>query len=309
MAGFFNTYRGVVNQWETDHWGHMNVQFYMAKISDAAHHYRARVGMTPSYIVERGKSMVVLSDDIRFIRELRAADPVDVRSAVVGLGNKTMNVRYEMVHSTTGKLHCSYDSVTGFFDLQTRRLLAWPDEIRGRAEELLMAPVENERPPMPFLQGDFAASVDTAEQLGLYQGSRGAVSSWQCDSFGHLNAQFYVSFFAQGASQSLRHYGLDYQHLQKTKTGLGAVNYRINYIRELLAGNIFLTYSGVSAISEKNLRHFHWMFNAETHELVATLEAMVIFFHMEERKSVPLPEPFLAELHKHLHPWGGIKRG
>lgn len=307
MSGFFNTYRGIVNQWETDHWGHMNVQFYMAKISDAAHHYRAAVGMTPSYILNNKKSMVVLTDDIRFIRELRVADPVDIRSAVVGIGNKTMNVRYELIHSITGRLHASYDSVTGFFDLENRRLLPWPQEIRDKAQELLTDPVQNDRPPMTYLDGNFPASLEMAEKLNLYQGSRGAVDSWQCDSFGHLNAQFYVSFFIQGASLALRRYGLDYEHLKEINLGIGAVNYRINYVAELLDGNIFYTYTGIAAVAEKSLRHFHWMFNAETGELVATLEAMLIFFNMQERKAVPVPESFAAELIKNVQPWGGIK--
>ena len=40
MTEFLDTFRGSVNTWECDEVGHMNVQFYVARASDAAFYLR-----------------------------------------------------------------------------------------------------------------------------------------------------------------------------------------------------------------------------------------------------------------------------
>ncbi len=40
MTDFLDTFRGTVNTWECDDVGHMNVQFYVARASDAAFYLR-----------------------------------------------------------------------------------------------------------------------------------------------------------------------------------------------------------------------------------------------------------------------------
>ena len=41
---------GRVALGECDHLGHMNVQFYVSKVSDAAWHVMASIGITPAFI-------------------------------------------------------------------------------------------------------------------------------------------------------------------------------------------------------------------------------------------------------------------
>ena len=68
------TGRGAINPWDCDQWGHMNVQFYLAKASDAQAVLAARLGLSPSRLRAAGCRPMPVADRILFKRELRAGD-------------------------------------------------------------------------------------------------------------------------------------------------------------------------------------------------------------------------------------------
>ncbi|MDX5365767.1 MAG: thioesterase, partial [Alphaproteobacteria bacterium] len=80
MTEFLDTFRGTVNTWECDEVGHMNVQFYVARASDAAFYLRHALGLSPSHVKVERRAMVAIEEHIRFHRELRAGDIMNMRS-------------------------------------------------------------------------------------------------------------------------------------------------------------------------------------------------------------------------------------
>ena len=67
------TYLGRVSPLECDHLGHMNVQFYVAKVSDAAWHVMASIGITPGFIRERRQAPAAVKQEIFYLKEARPA--------------------------------------------------------------------------------------------------------------------------------------------------------------------------------------------------------------------------------------------
>ena len=57
MTALTVTYRGCVNSWECDQWGHQNVQFYLSKAADAQAALCCELGLSPSYLRRTGRAV------------------------------------------------------------------------------------------------------------------------------------------------------------------------------------------------------------------------------------------------------------
>lgn len=286
--------------------GHMNVQFYATKVNDAFYHLRAAIGITPETLRGNRASMVPLVDDIRYLRELRSTDLLEIHSAIVDVRDRTMQVRHEIFNTTTGDLSCTFDTITGNFDQQTRHLKPWPEAIKAQAQELIIPPPRNRHPPMPGLDASIRADLETANRLSLPETFRGAVNSWEVDQMGHMNAQYYLNFYFQAGSHLMHRVGMTIADLRKDNLGSAVLNYIISYRKELRDGDIVLARSGIAAVNDKTYRLFHWLFNAESGELCSTLEALVIMFDMEQRKALPMPPRYQERFRQHLCPWSSM---
>ena len=68
MSGMIDTYRGYVSMQECDEMGHMNIQHYISKTSDASFNFRVAIGMGFMHQRESGLGYVALEHHIRFHR-------------------------------------------------------------------------------------------------------------------------------------------------------------------------------------------------------------------------------------------------
>lgn len=83
-------------------------------------------GVDQAGLLERGISPVSLEERIRFHREVRAGEEVDVSCAYIwGDGGKTFRVEQQLRHSD-GNLVAEITNVGGLLDLAKRRLVGEP---------------------------------------------------------------------------------------------------------------------------------------------------------------------------------------
>src|SRR5690348_494067 len=75
-TGFSETYRGDVEAWECDAFGHMNIAFYGERFVDAAASLLFRLAPT--------RHFQTVSLLVRYRQELRAGAAIAIRSAVLG---------------------------------------------------------------------------------------------------------------------------------------------------------------------------------------------------------------------------------
>ncbi|MBM3557614.1 MAG: thioesterase [Alphaproteobacteria bacterium] len=128
------TYRGAVNTWECDYLGHMNIQYYTSRFSDAAGHAFHAFGLDR----DRHYGTAAVQYDVHYLKELRAGDMIHVRTGLVGLGNKSINFIHRLYNSLTGEVCCSIEIFAVVFDLQKRKAVPIPDAVRRAAEPSLL---------------------------------------------------------------------------------------------------------------------------------------------------------------------------
>lgn len=118
---------------------------------------------------------------------------------------------------------------------------------------------------------------------------RGAVYPWHCDHMGHMNVMWYVGKFDEASWQLLAQLGLTRSRCTREGKGAVALEQRIDYRRELHAGDLVTIRSRVLEVNEKTLRISHEMTNDETGELAAVTVILGLYIDTWLRKSCPLP--------------------
>ncbi|MGV3572244.1 MAG: acyl-CoA thioesterase [Ramlibacter sp.] len=115
------THLGRVAPCECDHLGHMNVQFYVARISDAAWHVMASIGITPSFIRERRQAPAAVRQEIAYLRELRAGDLLRVDSGLLEASEKRLTFYHRLTNLESGQVAMTSKVYTVNMDLDARR--------------------------------------------------------------------------------------------------------------------------------------------------------------------------------------------
>lgn len=132
------SYRGRVGAMECDHLGHMNVQFYVARISDAAWHVMASIGMTPAFIRERRQAAAAVRQEIAYLKELLAGDLVCMESGVLEAGERKITFFHRLRKVETDQVAMTSKVFTINMDLDTRRSAPLDPAILARAQARLL---------------------------------------------------------------------------------------------------------------------------------------------------------------------------
>jgi acyl-CoA thioester hydrolase len=136
------TYRGVVRNEQCDYMGHMNVMWYVGKFDEASWQLFASMGLNRSRMQKENRGVVGLEQHIEYKRELRAGDVVSVRSAVVEVKDKVIRLRHEMTNDETGEVAAIMQLVCVYFDMEFRKSMPLPQDIRERATRMIVATAE-----------------------------------------------------------------------------------------------------------------------------------------------------------------------
>jgi acyl-CoA thioester hydrolase len=118
---------------------------------------------------------------------------------------------------------------------------------------------------------------------------RGTVYPSQCDHMGHMNVMWYVGKFDEGSWQLLAILGLTPSRLRSEGHGMAAVEQRIEYKRELYAGDIVTVRSAVLEVREKSIRIAHEMQNDDTGSIAATTVVVAVHLDLASRRVCSLP--------------------
>jgi acyl-CoA thioester hydrolase len=133
------THRSVVQSWQCDHMGHMNVMWYVGKFDDGTWNLLASIGLTPTYLRERKRLMVAVDQCITYRRELLAGDLITVESDVLAVRSSSVRFMHRMRNVETGEL-ASLMILTGVhLDATVRKSCPLPDDIRRAAESARLA--------------------------------------------------------------------------------------------------------------------------------------------------------------------------
>ena len=115
------TYLGRVSPLECDHLGHMNVQFYVAKVSDAAWHVMTSIGITPVFIRQRRQAPAAVKQEIAYLKEVLAGDLLRMESGVLEASERKITFFHRLTKIETGQVVMTSKVFTVNMDLDARR--------------------------------------------------------------------------------------------------------------------------------------------------------------------------------------------
>lgn len=138
MAALIETYRGRVAPQECDHLGHMNVQFYVARISDATVAINAALGLTAGYVRRHRRALATVRQEISYLAELKPGDLIAVHSGVLSAEGKKAQFLHRMTRVEDGVRVMSAKVLMVGMDLELRKSVPLDAELLARARELLV---------------------------------------------------------------------------------------------------------------------------------------------------------------------------
>ena len=117
--------------------GHMRNTAYLEKAVDVRIGYFAASGFDAAEFARRRIGPVIMSDEVRYHREVGLLEPLRATLAVAGLApdGSRFRVRHEF-YRADGQLAARLDSVGGWLDLDARRLVVPPETLRDALEAL-----------------------------------------------------------------------------------------------------------------------------------------------------------------------------
>lgn len=118
---------------------------------------------------------------------------------------------------------------------------------------------------------------------------QGIVYPWHCDHMGHMNVMWYVGKFDEATWFLFAQIGITPSYIRENNRGMVAVDQRISYRRELLAGDVITIRSGILEVKEKAIRFWHEIQNEQTGEIAAITLVTGLHIDRQLRKSIPFP--------------------
>jgi acyl-CoA thioester hydrolase len=137
MPQYIPTYSGVVTADHLDALGHMNVQHYMGRISDAAFVVLERLGLGVETIATRRVNLAAVRAEIDFLSELGAGDAIAMESTIAAVGTKSLTIHHRLKATDTGQLAMQARVVAVCIDLDRRVSMPLPDDVAAKARELM----------------------------------------------------------------------------------------------------------------------------------------------------------------------------
>jgi acyl-CoA thioester hydrolase len=275
--GLIPTFSTAVNTWQCDENDHLNVQFYTEFGHEASSHLMASLGLGRRAQRASGLNLGVAWDHVRYLREFREVDPVEVLSAPVEIGERHLLAYHEIRNSSDGTVAATV----------RRRIVCdrpWPDSFRVRAEAARVTLPDMARPRSVGKLALPDLALADAARTGLVDVGRTVITPAECDERGEFLPHHLFGRYSDGAPLLWNHLGFDRAAMQERQEGSVVVEMLNHYRRPLRAGDLLVVMSGLASFTDKVLTFTHFLFEAETGTLAACAEAVGMKFDQKIRK-------------------------
>jgi acyl-CoA thioester hydrolase len=111
-----------------------------------------------------------------------------------------------------------------------------------------------------------------------------------------MNVQHYVGMFDQAGFHLFAAIGASFEDGAERGETLVDVQHTIQYKAEQRVGSLIRIESAFTRIGTKSVTFLHKMFNCRTGALAATSEVVEVYFDLEARTSLPIPDGLRAKI-------------
>jgi len=119
----------------------------------------------------------------------------------------------------------------------------------------------------------------------------GSVQSWECDTMGHMNVQFYVARAHDCVPALLLPLGLGPRQCRALDVTLAPLDHHIRFLKELRPGEPFSIFGGVLEATGDRLTLYQEMRNSATGAIAASIVTSAALVDAERRGDrLPLPD-------------------
>lgn len=296
MPDLLPTARGFVNTWQCDENDHLNVQFFTAFADDASVHLHTALGLGPTALERAGLKVRPVEDHIRYHRELRGEDAVDVFSAPVTVEDGRLVAYHEIRNGYDGSLAATIRRVTACRGADGSAA-SWPAAFRDAAQAAAIALPEAAKPRTAGLSGPLPVlTLAGARQAGLREINRSVVQPAECSADGTLLPRFHFARYSDGAGHLWQALGFDRAQMRENHQGTVVVEMRQEYRDPPAMGRPTVVLSGLLNAAGKSLHFGHFMFDAESGAMLGGTEAVAVMFDQKARRAMAIPEAQKAQL-------------
>jgi acyl-CoA thioester hydrolase len=137
--------RQIEPQW-IDHNGHMNMAYYNVVLDDAVGGLFRPIGLGPSYLKQRNCSTMTAECHVRYLREVKLGDPVEVTMLILAADEKRIHFYEELRHATEGWLSATSENISLHIDMNLRKVAPFPPDIAARVRAVAAAHARVPRP-------------------------------------------------------------------------------------------------------------------------------------------------------------------
>jgi acyl-CoA thioester hydrolase len=134
-APFVSTVMQIEPQW-IDYNGHLNMAYYNVMMDRAIDELWLQLGIGPAYKKERHGSTFTAECHVRYLREIHLGDPVQVTIYLLGADEKRLHTFEELRHADEGWLSATSENISLHIDMASRKVAAFPADIRARIAEI-----------------------------------------------------------------------------------------------------------------------------------------------------------------------------
>ena len=271
------TFATAVNTWQCDENDHLNVQFYTEFAHEASANLLAKLGFGPRAQRAAGVVTRAADDHVRYVREFRVVEPVEVHSAPVEVGEREIVAYHEVRNPAKGELAATI----------RRRIVCerpWPAAFRARAEAACIALPEAAKPRSVGKLSLPDLTLAEAPSVGLIEVGRTQITPDECDERAEFLPRHQFGRYSDGAPVLWNHLGFDRAAMQEREEGSVVVEMLNHYRRPLQAGDLAVVMSGLASFSDKVVVFTHFLFEAESGTLAACAEAVGMKFDQKVRK-------------------------
>jgi len=299
-------FRGMVNSWEADEMGHMNVRFYVQKSLQATAHFLNEIGLGPAVRRESELGVRIMDHHIRFLKEARPGTPLVIETGALGADEAGLFVLHQVRHALTGDVCATLTGTIVITEGLGDQPYKLPEEVAAKARDFATDMPDYAAPrgidaPGPKLVPNW----HRADEMGLFEISRIEVRPTMLDPDGALSTEHFIGAISDGIPTMISQFAVNRADSLQSGVGGAALEYRLFYFRRVFSGELITIRSGLSDIGNKTFTHIHWMFD-QNHNVVASAAAVAVSFDLKERKAIAFSPEARAAFESFVVPDLGI---